>query len=703
MSLVSEPSSPFPLLSTASATTAHFPVALSPPQTMAEPETAITCARAAQFRSRRGLPQKQRRRRRGKRRGKQGRAIAMCLHNTHNNQKSQKGVAEKKKAERTLMRRLLQTASHVRPGQAEALIPAPRIAFLSFSELDSKVLGGQAAAGAQGEHGVQAFDAWVVRGVPGLREARERLISSVAREAESIRTRQKGEVYSWKERREVPGEGVSQESGVGSHGAAAASAADPASSLSPASALDRLLLRVGILFLRFLTDASPSGRLPGLASLAESHESTHRSATTVSVLRGGDSGALVESLLSGKAADEVFSEPETRVDPPLGMLRLGVTSSLNPGGASEQEAAGAAAPLGPDDVLIHPGGALALLGGGEIACSALSAPRHSGSGDLLVEHELEICPPQDRAIAGDADASEATISYLLRDCVQQAEWHAGQTWADFSPREAVWQELAAHKDDAGFQVADLSVRTFARGPSHVTLIHMPLVRSTHALALAWNRDLVGSDSFVVFVADAQNAGVGQRSNLWSSPPGNLYITFLFRRPKVSVELQFFPSLCVLRAVEKFLSDRELPTSGVELKWVNDIFLEDKKLGGVLLAAEQGNDAVITMSAGVNLNLAPLETAMCLRDAVGGEVDVGEWAQSLTETVVDLVDVDGPDIIAEVRSRLRFLNEHVVIRSEDLSTVLHEGVFVGIDNFGFAQLRMPDGTVQRIMEGRMRKA
>lgn len=263
------------------------------------------------------------------------------------------------------------------------------------------------------------------------------------------------------------------------------------------------------------------------------------------------------------------------------------------------------------------------------------------------------------------------------------------------------------------RVATRESRT--RHGNTLTLLNVAACQSTHNMGLQFPPENLGTGEIVVLQADEQLGGVGQHSNAWSSPVGNLYTTFVFKRPAVSVQFQFFPILCMMRTLEGFLERAGVPLvsadgkPAVELKWINDLFLVDRKVCGVLLGVTKDatSDAYVhTMSMGVNLNVAPVpEISSCLREAMPSreEVDVHAFCSALCDTVLQLFDMDDQTIIGLVRDKLRFLNERVEIRSTDLSQVLHEGVFTGIDDYGFALLRKNDSEIPvKVMEGRMRR-
>ncbi|MDB6082615.1 MAG: BirA family transcriptional regulator [Gammaproteobacteria bacterium] len=109
----------------------------------------------------------------------------------------------------------------------------------------------------------------------------------------------------------------------------------------------------------------------------------------------------------------------------------------------------------------------------------------------------------------------------------------------------------------------------------------------------------------VLLSELQHAGRGRRGRHWIAPFGGsiaLSLSWSFTdASKASPTL----SLCVGVAVARALV--RAGAQGIGLKWPNDIWLADRKVGGVLieLRAEAGGPAHVVIGVGVNVALAPL--------------------------------------------------------------------------------------------------
>lgn len=114
----------------------------------------------------------------------------------------------------------------------------------------------------------------------------------------------------------------------------------------------------------------------------------------------------------------------------------------------------------------------------------------------------------------------------------------------------------------------------------------------------------------LFLAERQSAGRGRRGREWVSPPGaNIYF---------SLSRRFFrplPSLAGLSlAVGVALAEglRSLGYGQVRLKWPNDLWIESRKLGGILvqLRPEVGGGTGAVIGVGLNVRM-PDEAAQTI--------------------------------------------------------------------------------------------
>ena len=124
------------------------------------------------------------------------------------------------------------------------------------------------------------------------------------------------------------------------------------------------------------------------------------------------------------------------------------------------------------------------------------------------------------------------------------------------------------------------------------------VDSTNSALLARpNPPFGGCD---VLLAEYQTAGRGRHGRAWLAPPGGsicLSLAWAFREvPQDLGALGLVIGVCALRAL------RESGLEDARLKWPNDIVVDGKKLGGILieLRAESAGPASVVIGIGLNV-------------------------------------------------------------------------------------------------------
>ena len=113
----------------------------------------------------------------------------------------------------------------------------------------------------------------------------------------------------------------------------------------------------------------------------------------------------------------------------------------------------------------------------------------------------------------------------------------------------------------------------------------------------------------VIMAEGQYAGRGQQQNKWHSEPGkNLTFSLLLKPFFLPVTEQFD----LTRAISLGVTNALAPLLGAKLKikWPNDIYYDNKKLGGILIEnliqGSQIKNSVIGIGLNINQDVFPLQ-------------------------------------------------------------------------------------------------
>lgn len=133
-----------------------------------------------------------------------------------------------------------------------------------------------------------------------------------------------------------------------------------------------------------------------------------------------------------------------------------------------------------------------------------------------------------------------------------------------------------------------------------TIIVLKSVDSTNTYAKKSAAD--GAENGTAVIAERQTAGRGRRGNSFYSPDkAGLYMSVIFRKSQFGENPDLF-TVCagcsVCAAIEKLTDKKPL------IKWVNDVYLNDKKICGILSEAttdiESGTVDSVVVGIGINL-------------------------------------------------------------------------------------------------------
>ncbi|QYJ75608.1 bifunctional biotin--[acetyl-CoA-carboxylase] ligase/biotin operon repressor BirA [Shewanella sp. FJAT-52076] len=138
------------------------------------------------------------------------------------------------------------------------------------------------------------------------------------------------------------------------------------------------------------------------------------------------------------------------------------------------------------------------------------------------------------------------------------------------------------------------------------------IPSTNAFMLSHSEELESGD---VCIAEYQSAGRGRRGRRWVSPYGSHLYFSLFWRLSDGMSKAMGLSLVVGCSLAKVLGD--LGVEGIGLKWPNDVYLDGRKLAGILVEMKGQADSNCELIIGMGVNMA-------MPDAQGETIDQ-PWA------------------------------------------------------------------------------
>lgn len=135
------------------------------------------------------------------------------------------------------------------------------------------------------------------------------------------------------------------------------------------------------------------------------------------------------------------------------------------------------------------------------------------------------------------------------------------------------------------------------------LIFMPECHSTndHLLLLCQHQDIAEGS---LVITEHQTAGRGQRGNSWEAQAGkNLTFSFLLKPTFLSAIQQFYLTIMVSLGIRDLLTTET--GIKVQIKWPNDILMDDLKICGVLIENQILGQKLSASVVGIGLNVNQL--------------------------------------------------------------------------------------------------
>ncbi|HKD78704.1 MAG TPA: biotin--[acetyl-CoA-carboxylase] ligase [Candidatus Angelobacter sp.] len=222
----------------------------------------------------------------------------------------------------------------------------------------------------------------------------------------------------------------------------------------------------------------------------------------------------------------------------------------------------------------------------------------------------------------------------------------------------------------------------------------------------------------VFLAEEQTAGRGRSTHSWHSERGTgIYCSFLLRPPMAPAEALWL-SLIAGVAVQDAV--RETTGLNADIRWPNDLLIDDRKFAGILteMSSEASKVHHAVIGVGVNVNQSafpdPLQaTATSLRLEGGRDFSRLEVAAALIRALDREYRALLRAMVSPIRTpALRF--EPIMRRVESRSSYAHgklvhvdedggyHGVTDGLDPRGFLRVRTDKG-LRIVVSGSIRPA
>ena len=127
---------------------------------------------------------------------------------------------------------------------------------------------------------------------------------------------------------------------------------------------------------------------------------------------------------------------------------------------------------------------------------------------------------------------------------------------------------------------------------------------------------------LTITARSQFGGKGQRGRKWADTPNKSLLMSIVLTPQLPISSQFAFSASVATTIANILQ-KLLQECSVQVKWPNDIIINDKKAGGILIENALRGSMWTHSVVGLGLNVLQSQFATELPDATSLKIATGE--------------------------------------------------------------------------------
>jgi len=219
--------------------------------------------------------------------------------------------------------------------------------------------------------------------------------------------------------------------------------------------------------------------------------------------------------------------------------------------------------------------------------------------------------------------------------------------------------------------------------------------------------ITGAENGTIVIADCQTAGKGRYGRSFFSPPGHgIYMSFVLR--PLQRHWVGSPTLVTTYAAVSVCEAIEATTDKMpQIKWVNDIFLDGKKICGILTEAvtdiESGKMQWIVVGIGINFITPNAGFPEEIKNIAGSIFSEGKPTITRNKLAAEIINRmlvfesqwGSKPILAEYKKRLMMIGKRVVITGLNET---FEATAIDIDDIGRLIVKKDNGEIISLSAG-----
>ena len=301
---------------------------------------------------------------------------------------------------------------------------------------------------------------------------------------------------------------------------------------------------------------------------------------------------------------------------------------------------------------------------------------------------------KEKSVSGEAIADQLF-------CSRNAVWKAIKTLRNEGYKiDAVTNKGYSLVDDGGV-FSSVSVEKRLKNDCRVIVLESVDSTNNYLKKLAEN----GERENTVVIAECQSSGKGRLGRSFFSPKSGLYLSILLR-PTFSAEKSLFITAAAAVAVSDAIEEISGKTTGI--KWVNDVFIGNKKVCGILTEAavdfETGGLYYAIPGIGVNIYHPAGGFPPEIRDIAGAvfdtEPDEKDLKQKLAAAVINNFfdiynNIENSDFMQKYKQKSCILGKEIFVLRNETKT---KATVLDIDEKAGLVVKYENGEVETLSSG-----
>ena len=230
------------------------------------------------------------------------------------------------------------------------------------------------------------------------------------------------------------------------------------------------------------------------------------------------------------------------------------------------------------------------------------------------------------------------------------------------------------------------------------------VSSTNTIAKFLSENDVENGSVVI--CEKQNAGKGRSGKFWESPLGGIWLSIIL---KPDVDYSKLPIITLATGVAVAKALKKIGIENPEIKWPNDIIINDRKICGILTesVSKLNNIESVIIGVGIDANIdthqLPEElqnTTTTIKEELGKSIDENHLIKIFFEEFEEIIEIFNQnryeEILKEWRKRSYSIGKIVEVRKPFNN--YYDAYVLGISKEGALVVERNDGSLEKVFSG-----